>query len=908
MTKLEIREDTRTKLAYAVDASIYQIEPAAVILPRNEAEVQEAVLWAKQKGLSVTARGAGTSVTGASIGAGVVLDCARYMNKILEIDVEKRLAKCQPGVVQDDLNRALKPFGLRLGPDTSTGSRATLGGMYANNSAGAHSIRYGMMADHVLAARAVLASGEVLALEENSQLAKQARGLAEEKREAILHHFPKLKRRVAGYNCDSLLEENNLIRLFASSEGTLGVITELTVRLVPVPKCCALVVLHFSDLLEGLSHCEAILESDPYALELIDEQIINFGRLSPTMKGKLGWIAGEPKGLLVVEFEGQSVAEVDAKLAAFDRVRYGYAQVVLREETDMAKVWQLRQSGLGLLLSKRSYSRALAFIEDVTVPPKHLSSFMRQLTEYLQSQDKEAGIYGHAGAGCIHVRPFVDLRRESELELMKEMMLDVAQLVRAHEGTLSGEHGDGLIRSWLNETMFGQELYALFCQIKGLFDPENRLNPGKIVHPEPVDAHLRMHPQSRIRDFKTFLNFEPEGGFALSADLCNGNARCRQKSQLMCPSFQAFGDEAHTTRARAQTLRALVHGHEKVEDFSSKAIQDALDLCLECKGCKAECPSQVDMAKMKSEVLYQHGSRKGYSLRSWMLASVSGLSRLASKMPRLAHFFMNAKVGKWLLGLATSRNVPKIAKTRFTRLFEPKTQGKRIVLFADTYAEFNEPHVAESAVKVLRACGYEPIVPRYTCCGRPSISKGFLPDARKKAHAVLDVLWPYLEEELEIVVLEPSCCSAFRDDYVALVDKANRPLAAHLAKNVLSFDELMAKIWPQKSALFPLQKDIAFHTHCHQKALVGTGPTQAVLGATAKAIDAGCCGLAGSFGYEKEHYEMSVAIANGRLMPAVEKASGAVCASGFSCRTQIRHLQDSKQPLHLAEVLAEALI
>ena len=818
----EVHFDAIHKRAYSVDASIYEIEPIGIAIPKTKEALIQLVKIARDYGIPVIARGAGTGITGGCIGKGLIIDTSKYLNKILSINYEEEYAICEPGVVQDSLNQALAAQGYRLGPDTSTGDRATIGGMLANNSAGARSLYYGEMVDHVEAVELVLASGEVLrfqpvdeAVWEKKREQKDAEGriyrevfrICEEYRQDIEKHFPKIPRRVSGYNLDKLLKPGplNICQLIAGSEGSLGIATEIKVRICKKPKLTGICIVHFEDMVQGMHTIHDMLLHDPIALEMIDNKIIEMARLSPAVKNKLGWLSGHPRMVFVAEFAGNSLEEVAQKLTLFEadmkKKGIGYALISLTDPIQMNYVWEVRKSGLGLLLSKRTYSRAIAFIEDLSIGPAQLPSFMEKFQDYLKSLDKDAGIYGHVGPGCMHVRPYIDLRKKEELYVMEKMMEDVSDLILQHGGAMSGEHGDGLIRSWLNKKMFGERVYQAFVELKAAFDPDNRMNPGKVVHGQPLLENLRLNPDTKQVNISTFLDFSRQGGFELSADLCNGNGLCRKKTGTMCPSFQASGDEYDTTRARAQALRGVIHGQISLNGFANEEVYDVLDLCLECKGCKTECPSQVDMAKMKAEFLYHYQKKHGYSLRSRLFGHIGHINELASPFAGLFNRLVSSRLSKRLLnwiGISPQRPFPALARERFsqwmsTQAVQDSGRGE-VVLYNDTYNEFNVPEIGQAACKVLNALGYKVIVPPWKCCGRPLISKGLLEEAKDKAIKVIQTLYPYAERGLKIVGLEPSCILTLKDDFEDLLQKhwpEGIEKAAVVVKACMTFDEFL---------------------------------------------------------------------------------------------------------------------
>ncbi len=931
-TQAEVYFDAIHKQAYSVDASIYEIEPMGVVIPKTKEDIQEIIRIANEFKVSLIPRGAATGITGSCLGNGLIVDISKYLNQILEINYEEEYVVCQPGVVQDDLNRALSAKGYRLGPDTSTGNRATIGGMLANNAAGAHSLLYGKMIDHVLEVEMALADGECVRFMEVDEKSWQSKAnqenpegriyreilrIKEIYEKPIRQHIPNIPRKASGYNLEELYKfpHLNVSKLIVGSEGSLGIVTEMKVRISKNPGLVGLCVLHFNSIEDGMRRIPELLKFQPIALEMIDRKIIEMGRISPSMRGKLGWLKGDPEMVFVAEFSAGSREELDHKLSQFANTKVGYAQVCLTDNGEMASVWEVRKAGLGLLLSKRTYSRAIAFIEDVSIAPDKLADFMREFLRYLESKGKTAGIYGHVGSGCMHVRPYIDLRKEHDVELMVHIMENVSTMVLKQGGAMSGEHGDGRIRTWLNKKMFGKDVYQAFIDLKTAFDPRYVFNPGVIVDGPNVIDHLRLSPKTEIQHFNTFMNFTREGGFSLSADLCNGNGACRKKEGVMCPSFQATGNEYDTTRARAQALRSIINGRVPRDELAGEGLHDVLDLCLQCKGCKTECPSQVDMAKMKAEVLYHYHRKHGTPLRSLFFGYVGRLNALASPFTSLFNRLIKTKWTRNLLsrlGITPHRELPTLAEERFSKWFkhlEQKSLAKKVVLFNDTYNEFNYPEIGKSAVSVLNAMGYEVIVPEWSCCGRPMISKGLLPQARKAALRLIDRFYGYAEKEIPIVGLEPSCILTLRDELVDLVGEYEKATA--IAKMSVTFDEFVAAHLKELSVKETVAQ-VKVHGHCHQKAIVGMKPTldvlRAIPGFSVEEINSGCCGLAGSFGYEKEHYEISMRIGELKLLPFIRNCTedAIIVADGVSCRSQIAH-GAGRHGLHLAEVLAKVV-
>lgn len=932
----EVHFDAIHKQVYSIDASIFEIEPIGVVIPKTTNDLHTAVAIARKYDTPIIPRGAATGITGGCIGKALIIDHSKYLNRIIEINYDQEYAICQPGVIQDRLNEALASKGYRLGPDTSTGNRATIGGMIANNAAGARSLLYGTMADHILEMNFLLYNGESIhfqsvnneeikrkCLQENQEgcIYQEISRIRTEYRQDIEENFPKIPRRVSGYNLDSLINTPlNPCRLIAGSEGSLGIITEAKLKICRRPKYVGLCIVHFLKINDAMHSIDTMLEFHPISLEMIDDKIISMGRLSPVVKNKLEWLVGSPETIFGAEFEGDTPDEVQEKLSRFasemQKRQIGYAHICLTDKQKMENVWEVRKSGLGLLLSKRTYSRAIAFIEDLSVPPAQLSAFMNRFSQYLKSESKEAGIYGHVGSGCMHIRPYIDLRSKKEVQLMVKIMNDISDLVLEHGGALSGEHGDGLIRSWLNKKMFGERLYQAFLDIKKAFDPDNRMNPGKIVNGPAVTENLRLTPETKIGNLHTFLDFQSEGGMQLAADLCNGNGLCRKAEKIMCPSFQATGDEFHSTRARAQALRSVINSGVSSLP-ADNGLHDVLDLCLQCKGCKTECPSQVDMAKMKAEFLHHYNKKHGVSLRDWLFANIGMINSYIMPFSSLFNAAANSMLGRCLadlIGISSRRPLPQLAKNRFSQWTARRNSTfsgqKKVVLFNDTFNEFNHPEVGIAAISILEKMGYEVITPSWQCCGRTAISKGLLEKARNMAMSLMELLFPYAAEGVPIIGLEPSCLLTIKDDFIGLLGHNNSRLKTVIAACLTLPEFLSSHI---KNGRLPIElkgknQTIKVHGHCHQKALVGMQPTLNVLKAIPELnvfmIESGCCGLAGSFGYEKDHYDVSMAIGNLHLFPAVKSCpeDTILLADGFSCRCQITH-GTKRNALHLAQFL-----
>lgn len=936
----ELRFDPIAKRVYSVDASIYEIEPLGIVVPKDKDDLLAAIKICHRHQVPMIARGAATGIAGGCIGEGIILDLSKTLNHILEINIEAGYVICEPGVVQDQLNEALEPHGYRLGPDTSTGNRATLGGMLANNAAGAYSLRYGMMVDHILEVDLILDDGSIVTLGEVTKkrwedlLAHQGRlgdicrsvqKIKHEYRDEIIKNYPPLPRRASGYTLDTLIDDDipNVAKLIAGSEGTLGIVASMKLKISAIPRNKLLAVIPFQSMKEALSKVPKILECYPLSLEMIDKEIISMGRKSQQLHQRLGWLEGTPEALLIVEVDGDTPEMSRAALGKLVSLDIGKV-IPLADPQAVKDVWAVRKAGLELLLSKRSYQRAVAFIEDVAVSPEMLPQFMEELVPILNSLGSTAGIYGHVGAGCIHIRPYLNLRQVSHLEKMEQVSRQIADLVVKYKGAMSGEHGDGIVRSWLHERLFGAKIVEAFALLKQAFDPSGLMNPGKIVIDQESPAfldNLRSDPKTSQPQIKTFLNFDEEGGFSLAVDLCNGNGLCRKRSGTMCPSFQATGDEYDTTRARAQALRAIVNGILPIEELHSAELLDVLDLCLECKGCRSECPASVDMAKMKAEVLYHYQEKHGYSFRSKMFGRISRYLEKAARFPRLANWTMESGIGKMVmrwLRINTEIGFPKVAEETFSAWWKKQTFEKRgdgeggdVVLFNDTFNEFHHPEIGKAAVKVMHRLGVNVVLAERICCGRTLISKGMLKEAKEQAEKLVASLYPFAAEGIPIVGLEPSCILAIADDYKGLLgnDEAARTVAAAC----MTFESWVLKELPKRDVTWVGEdKHVLVHGHCHQKAIVGMQPTRELLnrvpGITWEEIPSGCCGMAGSFGYEAEHAQISRQIGELVLLPAVRGASqeSIVIADGTSCRCQIK-AGTGRTGLHLAEFLAQRL-
>jgi FAD/FMN-containing dehydrogenase/Fe-S oxidoreductase len=866
------------------------------------------------------------------------------MHNVLELNTAEHWVWVQPGVVQDQLNAYLRPHGFLFGPDTSTSSRATLGGMIGNNSAGSRSVLYGKTIDHVLELQVVLSDGSVTTLRPldkasleqamrrpdlEGNIYREMARIARDNRDAILDRYPKIQRRVSGYNLDEFVNDApfNLAKMVVGSEGTLATVLKAKVRIMPRPAATGVLVVHFDDMIRSVEGSGFILPLGPSAVEMVDRQIVRAARESKEFAGQLPFLQGDPEAVLMVEFYADSppeaadkVAQLEARLRQ-EKMGYAYARALTAQE--QGQVWKMRKSGLGLLMSTRDERKPIAFIEDTAVDPVHLPEFLRRFRDVVTKYDTTAGYYGHASVGCLHIRPGIDLKTPAEVDKMYAMMEEISDLVMAYGGSMSGEHGDGLARSLLNEKHFGPTLYQAFKEVKRAFDPDNRMNPGKVVDGPSPKENLRFGSSYHTIDIKTNLDFGRDGGFATAIEMCNGNGECRKLADgTMCPSYQVTRDEQHSTRGRANALRAILAGRLPQEAFVSKDLYNTLDLCLECKACKTECPSNVDMAKLKYEFLSHYYAAHGTPWRARAFAHIATLNRFGQMAAPLANWFMGSPLGKWAmtqLGIAPQRSLPTFARQTFSDWFARRPQRSQsarrgqVVLFHDTFLEYNCPEIGQAATQLLEEAGFDVVLVARKCCGRPAISKGLLERARVDAQHNIALLLPYAQRGIPVLGIEPSCILTLREDYLDLVPGAEATLVAQQALTIEEFLYQLHRRGELDLEFTTAQKRLLLHGHCHQKALVGTAPALAVLrlppAYEVQEIPSGCCGMAGSFGYEAEHYDISMRIGGQRLFPAVTAADPDVdiVADGISCRQQIAHAT-GRQPRHVVEVLWEAVI
>jgi len=919
----EVRFDEAHRWLYATDASIYEIPPLGVVMPRDRQAVHRAIEICADHGVPVHPRGAGTGLAGGCLGAGVVLDLARHLTAIGPVDPQTATVAVEPGVVLDRLNQAVAGHGLMFGPDPATASRCTLGGMIGTNASGAHSLLYGKTSENLAGLTVMTADGHELVAGATPYDAA-AVAIATRHAAEIRRRFPTLQRRVAGYDLLALLDRPaaGVTPLLTGSEGTLAVTLTATLRLVPLPAHRVVAVVCFDDPVEAMAAAVAALALGPAAVEHIDRLLLDQTAGKPAYERLLAFLAGEvPASLICVELFGASEAEVADRLTAVQGAFPGRRILVRRTASEQAELWALRRAGLGLLMSKRGAAKPIPFMEDTAVPPEHLADYYDGVREILVSRGLEASFYGHAGVGLLHLRPVLDLHLASDVAVMRQVAAEIADLAISFHGAVSGEHGDGRARSeWLGRA-YGEEVLAAFREVKTLFDPRHLLNPGIIAGDPPprMDEHLRYGGVYRPRLPAPALRFTRDGDWLAAIEQCNGCGGCRKTATTMCPTFIATGDEADSTRGRANLYRAAVSGR-LYDGLASAALHEALATCLGCKGCAMECPSGVDMALLKAAALHHRYQHRAPSLATRLLARPDRLGRWLAPLAPIANRIAASRPGRALLaraGLDPRRTLPAVSGADGLRRWFQRRGGSPpgprgpVVLWVDCFADRFEPEIGRAAVVVLEAVGYQVVLVGHQCCGRPAFSQGLIATARALAVANVAGLLPHARAGVEIVCLEPSCASMVAGDYRELLAGDDQAL---VAGQVISLEGLLARLLgeaPDAVPLRPGDAPILLHPHCHTRAGEGPGPALAVLGHLTGDrvvdLDAGCCGMAGAFGYQSDHYDLSVRV-GARLADRLgrEAQDAPLVACGTSCRHQIRHLT-GRDARHLAVVVAEAL-
>ncbi len=993
-----VRFDEYAQVLYATDGSVYQARPAGVVFPRDAEDVRAAVRVAAAHDVPVLPRGAGSSLAGQAVGPGcVVLDLSRHMDSVVDVDPAAKRATVQPGVVQDDLDAHLAEHGLKFAPDPASSNRATIGGGIGNNSTGAHSVRYGITDAYTEELKVVLADGSLIHAREvvldspeweaivskddlEARIYRTVRGLVEQNRAEIEARYPELKRSVSGYNLQKVVYEKsearsasgqssgdeprddageeviNLSKLFVGAEGTLGVVVEATVSLVTTPEDTALAVYCFRDLVDAMRAVPEALDFDVSAVELMDDEVFRLARES---EGYAEYAEQIPEGTaaaLMLEFDSELVDDFEAAVAETNAqfVAEGAAFDVLEAYTDdaQADLWKLRKAAIPLLMSLEGDPKPYPFIEDATVPPAELAAYVRSFEDVLDDHGTSAAYFAHAGSGTLHVRPILDLKTEQGVETMHAITEDVTDLVLEHHGAFSGEHGDGMARTEFNPKMYGPDLWRAFKELKTAFDPDWLMHPGNVVYRDGPDdvgpdsgrgvgadnrEHLRYGPAYQSLEPQTTLDFEDDGGFGHLVELCNGCGTCRgTDSDVMCPTYRASKEEIQATRGRANLLRAAISGDLPADELHSERFQsEVLDLCVGCKGCAADCPTGVDLAKLKAEVKHQHHERDGAGVRERLFRDVdraaaigSALAPISNRLPELP----GARAAmERVLGVAADRELPTFRRetlrdwfdTRGPRVPEADAED-RVVLFPDTFTNYSHPETGKAAVRVLEAAGVHVRVPDLPPSGRAAFSTGFLDRARERARRNVDALAPLVDDGWSVAFVEPSDAAMFQDEYGDLVGaahsaaegaggrspRADGPDVAEVGAHAYGVCEYLDATRAVERIDFDAPDEpLTYHGHCHQHALGRDGHAARTLreaGYAVDHLDSGCCGMAGSFGYEAEHYDLSQAIGS-ILFDQVDASGGTPVAPGASCRTQLGDRAGAEQPAHPVEKLAEAL-
>ena len=947
----EFHDDFHYRLIYATDASAYREIPDAVVFPKHEEDIRSITRYAIEHHVNLIPRAAGTSLAGQVVGKGIVVDISRYMNNILEINPEQRWVRVQPGVVLDELNEYCSHYGLFFAPETSTSNRCCIGGMAGNNSCGSHSLVYGSTRDHVIEAKVVLSDGSMAVFGplSDNELENKCSGdtlegriyremLAmlndEGNRKDIKDNFPEpsIRRRNSGYAIDELLNSSpfNFCKLIVGSEGTLAFITELKLHLEPLPpKEKAVVCVHCASLEESCNANLAALKHEPRAIELMDDQVLQLSKKNIAQNKNRFFIQGDPAAILIVEIAKDSLDEVnhEADLLEDDLKRqnlgYHYSRVYGK---DISRVWALRKAGLGLLSGMPGCAKPVSLIEDTAINPEKLFAFLTDLKVVLDSYGLSCVYHGHISTGELHLRPILNLKEEHDRRLFRVVATETARLVKKYRGSLSGEHGDGRLRGEFLPLMFGEKVYALFKNVKNIWDENGIFNIGKIVDTPPMDLCLRYEVCQGIGN--TYFDFSRQKGYLCAVEQCNGSGDCR-KSYLfggtMCPVYRATRDEKNSTRARSNILRELLIHPEGKRMFSQPEVLSALDSCLSCKACKAECPSNVDMARYKAEYLQHHYDETSIPLRSFLIANLTRIQKIAMLFPAAYNAVVSSKIFspilKKVLRFAPQRAIPKIY--RFTLKHWLRTHpdntsyDRKVYLFADEFSNYMDVEIGITFIKLLRALGYQVTIPEHVESGRTELSKGLVKKAKKIARKNVMLLKDIVNEQIPLVGVEPSCILSFRDEYPDLVGDDLREAAASLARNCLLYDEFIVREVQKgnitSEQFIAKEQKIKLHGHCHQKVLVSIEPSKKMLSLPANyhvdVIPSGCCGMAGAFGYEKEHYSLSMQIGEQVLFPTVRSAvqGTLIAAPGTSCRQQIMDGTGVKA-YHPIEILYQALV
>jgi len=961
--KGSLRYDNIIRAIYSTDASMYREEPLAVAFPADENDLHLLIEYANINKSNLIMRGAGTSLAGQVVGSGIVVDISRHMNNILEINSEEKWVRVQPGVVLEEMNKILSGYGLFFGPETSTANRCTLGGMLGNNACGLHSLRYGSTREHTLEVKAILSDGSnVIFGRLKADEFKRKCGLNnlegkiysklydilsdKEVAKEIRNEYPDplVPRRNTGYALDLLLNTSvfddgsntdiNLAKLIAGSEGTLAVITEIKLNLVPLPPkekvlCCV----HLKERNEAYQANLIALQYDPDAVEMMDDTILDLTGDNIEQRKNRFFLEGKPGAILIVEFARNSSREIsdicDKMEKSMRKEGFGYAFPRIWGE-DIHKVWNLRKAGVGVLANMKGDAKPVSLLEDTAVSVKRLPQYMREFDSMLAKYKKECVYHAHIGTGELHLRPILNLKEAGDVELYHTLGMETARLVKKFRGSLSGEHGDGRLRGEFIPLMLGDKIYNILRDVKYTWDPDGILNPGKIVDTPPMHTSLRYMPGQQVRELETYFRFDETDGYIRAAEKCNGSGDCRKSEIIggtMCPSYMATRDETNTTRARANALREFLNKQAENE-WEHDEIYRILDLCLSCKGCKSECPSNVDMAKLKAEFMQHWYDNHSIPLRTKLIAYISTLNKLGALIPEVYNFFLANRffsgLIKRVIGFARNRSMPLVYRTTLRKWgkknlpgLNPSNPIKKIYLFADEFTNYNDTLVGIQSIKLLTALGYSVNLPEHNLSARTFLSKGMLRKAGSIAADNINKLSPIINTDCPLIGIEPSAILGFRDEFPELVPLECRSKALSLAENSFLVDEFISSEFKKgniKSSMFTTEsKMVLLHGHCQQKAVASTSNTIDLLSIpenySVKEIPSGCCGMAGSFGYEKEHYDLSMKVGELVLFPAIRNSDKEVIISapGTSCRHQIKD-GTGRQALHPVQVLYEALL
>ncbi|MEY8849076.1 FAD-binding and (Fe-S)-binding domain-containing protein [Psychroserpens sp. XS_ASV72] len=957
----ELYFDDLLKAVYATDASVYRMLPLAVALPKNENDIKTLIDFATANNTSLVPRAAGTSLAGQCVGKGIVVDISKYFNKILHIDEKAQTVTVQPGVVRDELNNFLKPFGLFFGPNTSTSNRCMIGGMVGNNSSGTTSIRYGVTRDKVIGLEAILSDGSSAVFTAISKSEfdskKQLDSLegkiyktiydeliSKENQASIRNGFPKpeIHRRNTGYAIDELIksdvfsdvnEQFNMCKLLSGSEGTLAFTTQIKLKLdVLPPEESVMIAAHFKSVRDCLNAVVPVMEHELYACEMMDKTILDLTKHNKVQEKNRAFIEGDPEAILMCEVRGKTEEaakeSAESLLQTFENSTRSFANPLLFGES-INQAMELRKAGLGLLGNIIGDKKTAACIEDTAVAISDLSAYIEEFTQLMSYHKQKAVYYAHAGAGELHLRPILNLKTMEDVVLFRTITSEVASLVKKYNGSMSGEHGDGIVRAEFIPLMIGENNYNILKTIKSVFDPHNIFNPGKIVDAFPMDKSLRYEPGRKEPEIETILDFSDAHGILREAEKCNGSGDCRKLPEFggaMCPSYRATRNEKDTTRARANALREFLTQSDMTNRFNHEELKEVFDLCLSCKACASECPSSVNVANLKAEFQYQFKKANGTSFRDRFFANATKYNALASKFPTLSNFIfknrLTASILKSILKIHKDRSLPPVSKLQLisknnvTSIYKTEKEPlKTVVLFVDEFTRFNEGDIIEDVYLLLLELNYKIVIVNNLESGRSYISKGFLEEAKSIANNNISYFKDYIGDDFNLVGIEPSAILTFKDEYIRLAD--DKTSARQIAERTYLIEDFLhqeMKLGNITSKSFTSEvKTIKFHGHCHQKALADQSSSFAVLNLPENykvtIIPSGCCGMAGSFGFEKEHYDISMAIGEQTLFPAVRKSpqEAIIAANGTSCRHQIKD-GTQREVLHPVTILRRALL